>query len=69
MSKKIYNSEAERKKAWRQANPERVRENYRRWCKAHPEKIAEYNRKQYLRLKALRNAEKERMKGEETDGR
>lgn len=32
------------KKRWRDANPERHRENSRRWREAHPEKCREYNR-------------------------
>ena len=38
---------AERKRKWRAANPEKVLEYKRKWRAANPEKMREYNRKQY----------------------
>lgn len=49
---------AEACKKWREANPEKYKAGWKRWREAHPEKVKEYNHRQYLRRKALRQEQK-----------
>lgn len=49
---------AEYNRAWRKANPEKFNASVKRWRQAHPEKMKEYNHRQYLRRKALRQEQK-----------
>lgn len=45
-------------KKWRAEHKEEHKESNRKWREKNPDKIQEYNHRQYLRRKALKEAER-----------
>lgn len=53
------NSRAEYMRNWRKKNPEKKKKYADAWRSKNTDKISEYNHRQYLRRKALKDSQKE----------
>lgn len=54
----ISDNHAAYMREWRKKNPEKVKKSVDKWRSKNKDKISEYNHRQYLRRKALKDSQK-----------